>query len=256
MAQEVRWSIAFVGSPPNRLSAGDGNLTENHSVWGQHPELWTVFYYHHTNALTIGTSTYALRDGDIAYIPPGASCSHAKVGDDCWVDFITFDLPARQGFRSAIPHVTRSMQPFLPNLRKASNLIVDSSVHAQAFIWNLLLFVGQSPTLFREAAQLYEAEDFIRQNLGRKFRIEEIAEFCRLSPRSLLAMFRAEHGVTIQEYIISKRVQEATRLLLRTNLTIKEIAQRVGMPDLQYFNKTMRTMTGLAPSKLRQTRDK
>ncbi len=58
--------------------------------------------------------------------------------------------------------------------------------------------------------------------------------------------------MTIQEYVLQRRVQEASRLLLNTDLPIKLVAARVGMSDLQYFNKTRRTLCGLSPSRLRE----
>lgn len=214
--------------------------------------MWSIFYYHHLNALTIGTFTYAMEPGDIAFIPPGANCAHANWGDGCWCDFFRFELPAQTGIRSAIPHVERGLSSLLPNLRKASNKIVDSPATAMAFIWNLLWNVGQSPSLFRENEAIYLAEEFIRRNLGVKFSMDQLSDYCQVSQRTLLKLFRAEHGVTIQEFVLRKRVQEATRLLIKSELSIKEVAQKVGMSDLQYFNKTMRALTGLPPSKLRE----
>jgi AraC-like DNA-binding protein len=144
------------------------------------------------------------------------------------------------------------MEAVLPQLRKASNRVVDSTAPSIAFIWNLLWSVAQSPSLFRESEVLYIAEDFILRHLDQKFSISDVAEASGVSQRTLLSVFREQHGVTVQEFILRKRIQEASRLLLRTKLPIKEIAVRVGMADLQYFNKTVRALTGLAPSRLRE----
>jgi AraC-like DNA-binding protein len=235
------------------MMCGDGELTENHHEWIQDSKLWSMFYYYHSNAVTYGTRTYAVESGDIVFFSPGIVCGHALTGFGTHFDFMSFDLPATAGIRGAIPHVARGMQSSLPQLRKASNRIADSREPALAFVWNLLWTVAQSPSLFRESEVLYVAEDFVLRNLHRKFAIAEVSEASKVSSRTLLNVFREQHGVSVQEFVLRKRVQEATRLLLRTGLPIKEIAARVGMPDLQYFNKTMRAMSGMSPSRLRET---
>lgn len=251
VTESVRWALAWIGNPPDMIMAGDGDLTSNHSEWTQDSKMWMLIYYHHSNALTIWNHTYALQSGDMAFVPPGAPCSHASVGVGHHIDFISFGFRNEAGVRAAIPHVARQMQGLLPNLRKASNRIVDTMAPCQAFIWNTLWFLGQSPSVFRERESLYVAEEFVRRHLDQKFTVGELADACKISPRALLTMFRQEHGMTVQEFVLQRRVQEASRLLLKTELSIKEVASRVGMHDLQYFNKTMRANTGLAPSRFR-----
>ncbi len=250
----IRWSLAYLAQPPATIYAGSGALTESHRDWVQESNLWTLFYYHHANSITIGTQPFLVDPGDIVFLPPGAICNHSVVGEGREVEYIAFDLPASSGLRSAIPHACRQMQDWHPSLRRASNKVVHTLAPARAFVWNLLCFVGESSSLFREVEDLYIAEDFIQRHLGDKFAIQEIADAARVSPRSLLKLFRAAHGVTIQEFILRKRVQEASSLLIRTDLPIKVIASRVGMADLQYFNKTMRAIAGISPSKMREVR--
>jgi AraC-like DNA-binding protein len=236
------------------MFCGDGELTDSHAEWMQDSRHWSLFYYHHVNAVTYGTRTYALEVGDIVFFSPGVACSHALTGPGTHFDFMGFDLPATAGIRAAIPHVARAMQFALPQLRKASNRIVDGKEPACAFVWNLLWTVAQSPSLFRESEVLYVAEDFILRNIHRKFSVDEIADATKVSGRTLLKVFREQPGLSVQEFVLRRRVQEATRLLLSTNLPIKEIAPRVGISDLQYFNKTIRTMTGMSPTRVRENR--
>lgn len=253
MDPDTRWTLANLSLPPSSLLCGDGEFATQHEEWIQDSKLWSVFYYHHANAVTYGTRTYALEPGDMVFFSPGMTYAHARVGPGTAFDFMTFNLPATEGIRGAIPHVARQMQASLPQFRKASNRIVDCREPALAFVWNLMWTVAQTTSLFRETEVLYVAEDFILRKLEHRFSVGDVAEAAEVSQRSLLKLFREQHGVSVQEFIVRKRIQEATRLLLRTSLPIKEVAARVGMPDLQYFNKTLRTMTGLAPSRLRES---
>lgn len=248
---DIRIELAYLTEPPFTLLVGEGYLTPNHQEWTQNTKLWTMFYYHHTNAITMNNRTYAVESGDIALVPPGTSGAHARIGEDLHFDFYTFDLPAKEGLRLAIPVINRQMQEYLPNLRRASNRVFDTKSAAVAFIWNLLWNIAKPASLYRSNEALYLAEDYIRRNLDAKFSAQDVSDAAEVSPRTLLKLFRAEHGITLQEYILQKRVQEATRLLLRTEMSIKEIASCVGIHDAQYFNKIIRSMTGMAPTKIR-----
>ena len=66
-----------------------------------------------------------------------------------------------------------------------------------------------------------------------------------------VAAIRAEHGVTPQEFIMQRRVREAARLLKTTQMAPKLVADAVGIPNLQHFNKVMRMRTGASPRAFR-----
>lgn len=63
--------------------------------------------------------------------------------------------------------------------------------------------------------------------------------------------FRARFGMTIAHRILQRRVEHARFLLEATDLPIWRVGERVGIPDPQHFNKTVRRMTGRSPSQLR-----
>jgi AraC-like DNA-binding protein len=231
---------------------GDGFFTSEMLEWVQDVEVWLAIYYHHENALTIKNQTYAVGIGDIAFIPPAARAAHGKVGGGALFDFVSYNLPALEGPQCAIPHVVRDMSRIFPDFRRASERIVETRSPAQAFVWNLMWSVAQSTAVFRGLEELYVAEAHIRANLDRKLTVSEVAEVAGVSQRHLLRCFRQEHQITVQEFILRMRTQEAMRLLLNTQLPIKEIAHRVGFHDLQHFNKTMRSATGAAPTRYRE----
>lgn len=51
---------------------------------------------------------------------------------------------------------------------------------------------------------------------------------------------------------INIAIHTAEFLLLHSSLAIKSIAQAVGIPDINHFNKTIRKELGAAPSKIRE----
>ena len=73
------------------------------------------------------------------------------------------------------------------------------------------------------------------------------------SPAHLARTFRARFGTTIPHRLIQRRAEHARYLLESTDLPIWRIAERVGIPDPQHFNKTLRRVLGASPTAIRAT---
>ena len=55
-------------------------------------------------------------------------------------------------------------------------------------------------------------------------------------------------GLTLHQYILHYRMQTAVGLLQSTDLSVTEVAEKVGMPDIKHFSKTFKKMIGHPPS--------
>lgn len=77
------------------------------------------------------------------------------------------------------------------------------------------------------------------------------AAHLNVNPSYLSTLFKKEMGVTLTEYVNRQRVEHGIFLLNATDLLIQTIAQYCGMPDVNYFTKTFKKMTGKTPSEYR-----
>jgi AraC-like DNA-binding protein len=101
-------------------------------------------------------------------------------------------------------------------------------------------------------AALDELIEFVGRYLDRPLRVPLLAARAGLSQNYLARVFRRRTGSTLPAYILSRRITAARLLLSTTHLPIKQIAQRVGLPDLHHFNKQFRSATGVSPSAYRR----
>jgi AraC family transcriptional regulator of arabinose operon len=69
-----------------------------------------------------------------------------------------------------------------------------------------------------------------------------------LSTSRFAHVFRGVTGESPMQYVERLRLEQAEQLLLRTDLTIKEIAIRSGFVDAAYFSTRFRRRYGRAPS--------
>jgi YesN/AraC family two-component response regulator len=56
------------------------------------------------------------------------------------------------------------------------------------------------------------------------------------------------------KYIQSKRIERAKLLLLSTNNSLKQIAEKVGLDNSSYFTRIFKNHTGKTPSVFREKR--
>lgn len=93
--------------------------------------------------------------------------------------------------------------------------------------------------------------EYIVSQHGRSPNITELADLCRVSPRSLLRMFRARTGFSVAGYIAQVQLEKSKSLLVGTDLKIKQIAFEVGFADPDNFSTSFRRLTGLTPTEFR-----
>lgn len=94
--------------------------------------------------------------------------------------------------------------------------------------------------------------DIIHHELHTTLRVPDLARRVGMSQNYLARQFRLRTGMTIPGYVLHRRIQLARLLLRTTNLPVKQIAARVGMPDAQHFNKQFRRLIGRSPSATRR----
>ncbi|WP_438433214.1 response regulator transcription factor [Gorillibacterium sp. sgz500922] len=82
--------------------------------------------------------------------------------------------------------------------------------------------------------------------------LDELAEYCRITPEYLSSLFQKETGKSFSAYMKEMRVNMAKDLLLNSTLKSYEIAERVGYQDPKYFAKIFKESTGLTPKEFQQ----
>jgi AraC-like DNA-binding protein len=81
--------------------------------------------------------------------------------------------------------------------------------------------------------------------------LRDVARAVNLTPGHLTTAVRRRTGRTVQDWILERRMTEARRLLVETDLPVGEVGQRVGLADSGYFARTFRREHGLSPRQWR-----
>jgi transcriptional regulator GlxA family with amidase domain len=92
-----------------------------------------------------------------------------------------------------------------------------------------------------------EAQLWISDHLAARQTIDELADRLGVAIRTLNRRFRQATGMSVRKYWQSKRVTLAKELLEKTNLTISEVAWRVGYQDAGYFSRLFGRELSMTP---------
>lgn len=106
-----------------------------------------------------------------------------------------------------------------------------------------------SPALEPSIVRIKDYIDFnCFGNISSKF----IAEMFHMKLNTLEIKFKKNYHVSIQQYILRKRIEDAQSKLKNDTSSITEIALRSGFSDPAYFSKYFKKITGMTPSDYRK----
>lgn len=96
--------------------------------------------------------------------------------------------------------------------------------------------------------------EVVRKEYYADISLKTISTDLKVSPAYLGQLFKKETGKYFNDYLTEVRLMESRRLLLRTDLKIKDIVLRVGMLNQSYYNRVFKKHYGVSPRTFRQQR--
>ena len=94
---------------------------------------------------------------------------------------------------------------------------------------------------------------YLKQHLHETVTLQNLADVACFSPSYLSRKFKQEFGMNCISYLNFLRIKEAKKLLLRSNLSIKEIAYTLGYSDANYFARVFKKETGINASQYKNS---
>ena len=104
-----------------------------------------------------------------------------------------------------------------------------------------------------DAAALAEnVRVYLQENYDKPVDFSALADSLAVSAPYLSKLFHEQTGSSPSRYLTDIRMRQARKLLMDTNLTVKEIAVRVGFPDPFHFSRSFRNAVGISPVQFRE----
>lgn len=193
---------------------------------------------------------YTMKPGMVLFIKPHQSRYVEPSARSYERLFITFELASPQTYLPVSPLAKMSESSWLYLDRIIQYFKENDSVRLSLELTGLLLELSKQ-TLPYQSRKISKTVSntirYINDNLSKSFDIQKIADHLYVSESNLRLIFRKEMGLSLGKYIASKRLESAKYHLLRTNMSIEEIALECGYETIYAFSHFFKKNTGIAP---------
>ncbi|MCP8688407.1 AraC family transcriptional regulator [Marinobacterium sedimentorum] len=93
-----------------------------------------------------------------------------------------------------------------------------------------------------------QVKNYIDEHYRETIDLKSMAQDLRISHYYLAHKFKHAVGCSPIQYLIRRRIGEAQSLLINTDLSVTEVATRVGYDNSNYFNMAFKKVVGLTPN--------
>jgi transcriptional regulator GlxA family with amidase domain len=110
----------------------------------------------------------------------------------------------------------------------------------------------KSGEVLQPLSDMQKVVDHIFENYEQKISLNELADCACLSVSQLIRNFKKVFRATPQQFLLKVRLDAACQMLVSTDLTISQIAQRTGFYDHSHFAKQFTENKQMSPKRYRK----
>ncbi|WP_139957560.1 AraC family transcriptional regulator [Flavicella sediminum] len=232
------------------------------------PGCYLVYITTGRGELETKTGKWEVNPGDVMVLCPGEWHSYKPYETTGWEEYwigIRGELLSNRMLKDLLPNNTSYVKQmgyqeeliFLFN--QSLKLVRKSSPGFRQILAGIVLQLVAYVISYekeklgsREEQLCTEVIDFIRQNLNTEVDFKELASNHHLSYNRFRTIFKNNTGVSLQQYLINERLENAKRLMVNSNLSLKEISAKTGFNSLFYFSKVFKNKMGYPPNQVRR----
>ena len=226
---------------------------------------------------TVGDRLYKVRKGEVLIIPPDTLHSLTMEEGSSRYLFL-FEPDALMSMRDIRSMAVYFSRPFHlcdesdTHLRIRELLLkAREAYEGREMLWNtachscilrIYAVLGQrylngistkSPEVLRnmDPEVINATMTYINNHYREALTLEDVAAFAGFSRYYFSRSFKHQTGYSFKAYLCQKRLQVATDLLIRTNISMQEVASESGFSSASTFNRIFRENKGCTPTQYR-----
>lgn len=244
--------------------------------WHYHREVEVLYVEQGKLAVTIDSEELIMEDGDIIII--GSSQLHRdRTVERCHYTVLQFGL--EQFFDSSTmqymkyfseakrplsdanyifhtyPEARAQAAEYIRNLsqenkRKQPGYELAVNIGIKQFLLLMLRFDSRQmlaqPDGF-DRLRVKPVLDYIESQLGGRIQVEDVCQLANMSYYYFVKFFKKSVGLSFTEYVNYRKIKWAERILLTKDLSISEVGELIGMPNMAHFYKMFKRYNHCSP---------
>ncbi|OUS76544.1 AraC family transcriptional regulator [Paenibacillus sp. MY03] len=249
--------------------------------WHYHKQLELLLILSGHLDVYLEQDSYHLGPGDLVII--GASELH-RDKSEMLLDYIVLQFDLEQFFdHSSIPYIRYFSATHAP-LSKANYIFEENAavkaeiatcvtrildeatgkstgyeLAASILIKQILLHLLRNDTRKMlieqdnfDKVRLKPVLDYVENHLTDRIQVEEVCKIANMSYYYFVKYFKKTIGLSFTEYVNYRKVKWAERILLTKDLSISEVGERIGMPNMAHFYKMFKKYNDCSPKQFQR----
>ncbi len=244
---------------------------------------WEMCYAERGHLLCqIGDREFALAEGSLAFVPPGAKHRYlSDAGNQNRAFVVCFEclspalkilggnvFPLSSEQREIVSKIIEETQKtFRMNDRELLDIVEHPNLggqqvillHLEYLLISLLRGVSShenAEVIFLDDEDFYAnlvkiVTDYFSEHISERLTLDEICRKVNYSKSFLCKTFKEQTGESLFTCFNRLKIAEAKRLLGETNLSAAKISKLIGLTDAKYFNTLFKKYTGTTPVQFR-----
>lgn len=193
-----------------------------------------------------------LESSDAVFIKSGYT--RERIPSDKKVDYVSFNFISDRDYK--IPTFMKGcLTPEIRHIIAACDEVAVKRTDKErqlGYLLEALLMLLSEKTSRVYSKTVESILNYLDEHINERICLEQIGEALHFSSVYCDTVFKKEVGKPIIEYLIDERMKDARALLIDRELSVREIAQRVGYDDPNYFSRLFKRKTGYSPLRFRK----
>jgi AraC family transcriptional regulator len=240
------------------------------------------YFLESSGEMVIDGKVYPISKGDIVFRRPGQTtqgimnyCCYAVYFDlsgDSSKDYSSFQLENQTSFQDYYVNPILNIIPAIFHpvygdkyedlydrmLREFIHYNEGSCILLKSFLLQLLYYVyydvldNAKFAVTPYSQRIKKVLEYVNIHYSEKITTKDLSSVCGLSLSHFHRIFTQIMNYTPNNLIIKVRLDKAKEYIVKTELTIYDIAEKCGFDNVSYFSYLFKQKTGLSPSQFRK----
>ncbi|GGF98308.1 helix-turn-helix domain-containing protein [Paenibacillus abyssi] len=94
--------------------------------------------------------------------------------------------------------------------------------------------------------------DYVEARLTDRIQVDEVCKLANMSYYYFVKFFKKSVGLSFTEYVNYRKIKWAERILLTKDLSISEVGEQIGMPNMAHFYKMFKKYNNCSPKEFQK----
>ena len=142
----------------------------------------------------------------------------------------------------------------IQTIADSNDFIKDMNIY-ERIVSLLSLLMNETVYESEDKKRIYDIDEikkYIDSNYLNDISLDELSGKFYINKFYLTRLFKETYGLTIKEYILSKRISKAKEMLRYDGSSIEDIGIACGISDPNYFSRVFKKIEGITPNMYRK----